>query len=158
VPSSCIGARAAQLNRQVAMPTRHLTLTVMVVSLTGCAAFDPAVGECQRYLGPRKYSVVERVRLVDDALWRLARSNTDDPSKVVLDGWEVHWPRESSWGRRPRVTLLLLESKPDSLAYCEFKSTFCTPAIMWLKKDDSGIYGKWQLERTNFGEQICITP
>src|SRR5688572_1748580 len=106
------------------MLKRHLASAVMVASMAGCAALDPAVSECQRYLGPQKYSVVGRVRLSDDALWRLARSNTDDLSKVVLDGWEVHWPRESAWGRRPRVTLLLLESKPSSLAYCEFKSTF----------------------------------
>jgi len=139
------------------MLKRHWISAVIAVSLGGCASLDPAVSECRYYLGPSKYSVVARVRVPDDALWRLARSIMDDPAKVVVDDWDVHWPRLSTWGRRPHTTLLLLESKPDSLVYCEFKSTACTPAIMWLKRVESGIYDKWQLERTNFAEQICVT-
>jgi hypothetical protein len=139
------------------MLTRHLASIVIAASLMGCASLDPAVTECRRYLGPQKYSLVARVRIGDGAIWRLTQSKTDDPAKVVLDGWDVHWPRVSTWGRRPRVTLLLLESKPDLLAYCEFKTTACTPTIMWLKKIEPGPYGKWQLERTNFADRICVT-
>jgi hypothetical protein len=135
-------------------------IAVIVLILGGCAAFDPAVRECKRHLGSENYSVIEKVELKSGAIWRLLHSQFAEPGKVLLDDWDVRWPREETWGSQPKVTLVLFERKPDSLVYCEVSS--CAPTIVWLKRvpsavDGTRLYDKWQLEKTNADDQVCVT-
>lgn len=122
--------------------------------LSGCASTQPAVRECERYLPKDDYDVLEVVQLKNGAIWNLlnARSNSEKP--IVLGDSQVHWPRLETWGTQPRITLVMLERKPDKLIFCEV--SVCTPSITWLKRVPAHVFDKWEVEKTNENERLCV--
>lgn len=142
----------------LAAQRRRYALSVLLsVSLLcgGCVAMNPAVRECEGYLGKDVYSVVEVEKLKAGGIWQMLNTESIQPGTLLFDDWHVHWPRMDAWGKQPSITLVLLEKAPDTLVYCEV--SICTPRITWLKRMPStGGYDKWQLEKTNENEQICV--
>ncbi len=138
----------------------HRGSLFLALLVTGCASTPSArnaVQECKRYLPKASYEVVDLVELKNGGIWQMikyAERKEGTGSSYLIEDYFVHWPHLETWGKPPVVTLVMLEAQPDTLVMCEVST--CTPWITWLKRVRSEGRDKWQIEKTNEKDQVCV--
>ena len=147
VPSSCVGVRAAQLNRYTA-----IALTFV---LAGCAGQSAALRQCLSHLPPAKYSVVASRELRGSDRVQITR--IEPTGDLAAFNYDFLQSKLTAWEAGRKSELVMLRSTPNELILCEAQGRWCGPELTWLSRENqAGRHREWSVKEYQTG--ICVTP